>query len=31
VTPPTPARRVLGAACLLLVLVMLPPVFILPE
>jgi membrane-associated protease RseP (regulator of RpoE activity) len=30
-TPPTPARRVLGAACLLLVLVMLPPVFILPE
>lgn len=30
VTPPTRGRRVLGIACLLLVLVMLPPVFILP-
>ena len=31
VTPPTPWRRALGLACLLLVLAMLPPVFILPE
>ena len=31
VTPPSPWRRRLGIACLLLVLVMLPPVFILPE
>lgn len=31
VTPPTPARRALGLACLLLVVLMLPPVFILPE
>jgi membrane-associated protease RseP (regulator of RpoE activity) len=30
-TPPTAWRRVLGIACLLLVLVMLPPIFILPE
>jgi membrane-associated protease RseP (regulator of RpoE activity) len=31
VTPPSRWRRVLGIACLLLVLLMLPPVFILPE
>jgi membrane-associated protease RseP (regulator of RpoE activity) len=30
-TPPTRWRRTLGIACLLLVLLMLPPVFILPE
>jgi membrane-associated protease RseP (regulator of RpoE activity) len=30
-TPPAPWRRALGIACLLLVLLMLPPVFILPE
>ena len=30
-TPPTRGRRVLGAACLLLVFLMLPPIFILPE
>jgi membrane-associated protease RseP (regulator of RpoE activity) len=30
-TPPTRGRRRLGLACLLLVLLMLPPVFILPE
>lgn len=30
-TPPTRWRRVLGIACLLLVFLMLPPVFILPE
>lgn len=31
VTPPSRARRVLGIACLLLVVLMLPPVFIVPE
>ena len=31
VTPPTAWRRALGIACLLLVLAMLPPIFILPE
>ena len=31
VTPPSRWRRVVGIACLLLVLLMLPPVFILPE
>jgi membrane-associated protease RseP (regulator of RpoE activity) len=31
VRPPTRARRLLGVACLLLVFLMLPPVFILPE
>jgi membrane-associated protease RseP (regulator of RpoE activity) len=31
VTPPTRGRRALGVACLLLVVAMLPPVFILPE
>jgi len=30
-TPPSPARRALGIACLLLAVLMLPPVFILPE
>ena len=30
-TPPTRGRRALGVACLLLVILMLPPVFILPE
>ena len=30
-TPPTRGRRALGFACLLLVIAMLPPVFILPE
>jgi membrane-associated protease RseP (regulator of RpoE activity) len=30
-TPATPRRRLVGVACLLLVFLMLPPVFILPE
>ena len=30
-TSPTPGRRIVGVACLLLLLAMLPPVFILPE
>lgn len=31
VTPPSPGRRALGVVCLLLLVLMLPPVFILPE
>jgi hypothetical protein len=30
-SPPSGGRRLLGVACLLLIFVMLPPVFILPE